>query len=158
MTIKESETLPPKSNAQGLLVVVFGVVAILSLLAFFASSKKNLVTSKQVFGNSQDRELKLKAKACADPFQIIRDSRERVKASLKSPSSAKFPGTALEPYKDTLATSSSDCTWSVSSYLDSENGFGASLRSIWKVEAKLKYFDKNDQPVWDFTKVKIDGL
>lgn len=56
---------------------------------------------------------------------------EAVKQKLKSPSTAKFP------YYDTDSLSkSSDGSYTISSYVDSQNSFGAMIRSQWSCKMK----------------------
>lgn len=57
-----------------------------------------------------------------------------VKGKLKSPSSAEFPPTSEAEVQVTK-----DTTFLVSSYVDSENGFGAMIRKQWVAE--IKYLD-----------------
>ncbi|MDA4844755.1 hypothetical protein [Hoeflea poritis] len=44
-----------------------------------------------------------------------------VKMNLKAPSTAKFPGMKVERI--------GDCVWGATSYVDSQNGFGATIRT-----------------------------
>lgn len=56
-----------------------------------------------------------------------------VKNRLRSPGSAKFPGVMDgEPKVSSLGSG----RYSVRSYVDSENGFGALLRSDWSCEIR----------------------
>lgn len=59
-----------------------------------------------------------------------------VKRKLKSPSTAKFP-----PTSTAKITKSATGTWIVSSYVDSQNGFGAMVRNDWVAE--IKYLPNN---------------
>jgi ribosomal protein L40E len=49
-----------------------------------------------------------------------------VQNELKSPSTANFPS-----YSNSYVTDNNDGTYSVSSYVDAENSFGAKIRSTW---------------------------
>lgn len=51
---------------------------------------------------------------------------ENVTDKLKAPASARFGG---------VDTSRDDDTWTVTGWVDAENGFGANLRSDWACEA-----------------------
>ncbi|WP_177344932.1 zinc ribbon domain-containing protein [Pseudomonas sp. PA15(2017)] len=53
-----------------------------------------------------------------------------VKRQLKSPTSAKFPYTSD---RDVSITKISDCRYQIHSYVDSQNGFGAMIRSRFSV-------------------------
>lgn len=62
------------------------------------------------------------------------NAREFVKRNLKAPSTAKFPPTSTADVSKTT-----EGTYIISSYVDSQNGFGAMLRKKWVVE--LKYLE-----------------
>jgi len=65
--------------------------------------------------------------------EIAYAAQQFVKKSLKAPSTAEFP--AL--FKSTVTKKGFD-TYYISSYVDSENGFGAMIRSNYVVELKQK--------------------
>jgi len=69
---------------------------------------------------------------------LISHSKDLVKQVLKSPSTAKFPGSWLNPY-DGWGISKEKNIISLSSYVDSQNSFGATIRSKFI----LKY-EKNE--------------
>ena len=61
-----------------------------------------------------------------------------VKPRLKSPSTADFPGSTTKSNHVTLL---SDGKFKISSWVDSQNGFGAIVRSNWSCEVTI---DKED--------------
>jgi hypothetical protein len=66
-----------------------------------------------------------------------------IKTLLKAPSTADFSGET--------ATDNGDKTWNVTGNVDSENGFGASLRSTWSCTAR----DNGDG--WSIVSGNVDG-
>lgn len=72
-----------------------------------------------------------------EEYQIKSWAEENVKAILKSPSTAKFPGSFLSPYED-WSFSKDGNKFTVSSYVDSQNGFGATIRSDFIITYEWK--------------------
>lgn len=62
---------------------------------------------------------------------------ENVKEILKAPSTAKFPGSFLSPFKDWNISKDGN-KFTVSSYVDSQNGFGAMIRSDFTITYEWK--------------------
>src|SRR5680860_229924 len=60
-----------------------------------------------------------------------------VKRKLKSPTTAKFPATSTAKVEK-----SANGTWIITSYVDSQNGFGAMIRNDWVAEIKYLPNDK----------------
>lgn len=75
-------------------------------------------------------------------------SQDCVKNKLKSPSTADFP---FSDYKSEVDSNN----YIIQSYVDSQNGFGATIRSDWQV--KLKYIggDQADPNSWQLIDVII---
>ncbi len=73
-----------------------------------------------------------------------------VKSTLKSPSSAKFP------YFGEGQKTGTD-TYKVDSYVDSQNGFGAMIRSDFSITLQLTGGDPADQRNWKVLKFTMDG-
>jgi hypothetical protein len=61
-----------------------------------------------------------------DQLDAYVDIEQYVKSQLKAPASAEFPA-ASTPYTTKL----NDSTYSVTSYVDAQNGFGAKIRSYY---------------------------
>lgn len=84
---------------------------------------------------------------CNDEVGAFVVSHEFVTRRLKSPSTAKFPRMATDGVR---VTRSSECTFLVSSYVDSQNSFGATTRTKYLLEAKYNSKDK----LWDLIRLE----
>lgn len=62
---------------------------------------------------------------------------DNIKKILKSPSTAEFPGGFLSPFED-WSFSKNGTSYTVSSYVDSQNGFGAMIRSQFTITYEWK--------------------
>ncbi|MDR2208839.1 MAG: hypothetical protein LBE22_07715 [Azoarcus sp.] len=71
---------------------------------------------------------------CEDSEMAFVMSQNFVKKRLKSPHSAKFPHQATTLYKG-------ECTHVVSAYVDSQNSFGAMLRTLYIAELQYSSSD-----------------
>lgn len=80
-----------------------------------------------------------------DEIELHIQAQEFVRQSLKAPSTAKFP---TLPYE---ARSLGDGMYRVVSYVDSQNSFGATLRSDWSVNMILV------EKLWFLDRMVIDG-
>ena len=69
--------------------------------------------------------------------QIKTWAEETVKEILKAPSTAKFPGSFISPFKDWNISKNGN-KFTVSSYVDSQNGFGAMIRSEFTITYEWK--------------------
>jgi|GEM_PF-1122580 len=88
-------------------------------------------------------------KKCRDGGTAVFMSQEFVKKRLKSPSTADFPN----PYsKDVnLKTEyAGDCAHRVWGYVDSQNGFGAMIRTTYSVEIKM-----NEDESWSLLDITM---
>ncbi len=116
--------------------VLLIILAIIAGVYFYNKEQK-----KQEFKNAlqeiKDERMKYRgnenAKSYLSNDEIAYAAQQFVEKSLKSPSTAEFPGL----FKSTVTKKGSD-TYYISSYVDSENGFGAMIRSNYVVELKLK--------------------
>jgi hypothetical protein len=73
--------------------------------------------------------------AAANPYTIWRICQERTAAELKAPATAAFPT------YDEHAISRSGALWSVDSYVDAQNSFGAQLRTRYTCTASFNPAD-----------------
>ncbi len=79
-------------------------------------------------------------------------SQSYVKSALKSPATADFPTF------DYGVTDLGGNRFEVSSYVDSENGFGAKLRSQWYTKLKYSGTGNDADPTqWTLEELRIDG-
>lgn len=72
----------------------------------------------------------------ATDLEIVVEAEEIVKKSLKSPSTAKFPGyreVIIKRFMNKAPNRAPNEAYEVSSYVDSQNSFGAMIRSTWTV-------------------------
>lgn len=115
-------------NAKG--CAVFGVI--LSLLALFLIIKcscSDHIDNQEPEMTAEEKEADIKA-------EVIVAAQMEVEDNLKSPSTAEFPW-GIEPRKI------NDSTYAVVSYVDSQNGFGAMVRSNFMVEVIINRQTKN---------------
>lgn len=82
-------------------------------------------------------------------FYYMNNAEEIIKEYLKAPSTAEFPGRIMDASKWSFEYSYKDKTVTVSSYVDSQNSFGAMVRSPFTV-----VFDVKNNVV---TSVSLDG-
>ena len=78
-------------------------------------------------------------------------SKGYVKQALKSPSTADFP------FLDFSATVTNGNEYEISSYVDSQNSFGATLRSNWTTRLKYLGGTEADPNSWKLVSLVIDG-
>jgi hypothetical protein len=69
--------------------------------------------------------------AVANPHTVWRICQERVSAGLKAPASAEFPS------YDERSIHQSGALWTVNSYVDAQNSFGAQLRTRYTCTASF---------------------
>ncbi|AYO01509.1 hypothetical protein LU683_31495 [Pseudomonas asiatica] len=91
------------------------------------------------WSNSPQREIDAQRKDCGNTTLAFVMSQNFVKQRLKSPATAKFPyvnDQGIEVVPDGM------CGFLVSAYVDSQNGFGATVRSHYK--ASISYDRKTE--------------
>jgi uncharacterized membrane protein YvbJ len=98
-------TITEKNNNRKANFKIAGVVIIIALLIFGC-----IFCFTQLNGNAR----------------AWRAATNAVQSELKSPSTASFP-----KYNDSYVVDNGDGTYTVSSYVDAENSFGAEIRSDW---------------------------
>ncbi|KPM65568.1 hypothetical protein HB13667_11655 [Pseudomonas putida] len=84
--------------------------------------------------SSPQREIEAQVRDCGNTTLAFVMSQNFVKQRLKSPASANFPyvnDSGVDVFADGA------CGYSVSAYVDSQNGFGAMIRSSY--QAKISY-------------------
>ena len=74
-----------------------------------------------------------------------------VKTVLKSPSTADFP------FLERTTRNLGNGRYEVSSYVDSQNSFGAEIRSNWTVTLQYTNGDSADQRNWQLEKLIVNG-
>ena len=80
-------------------------------------------------------------KTCGDWAAAMIYSESHVRAQLRSPSTAKFPG---GPWREGVRIGELEkCTWLVKSWVDSQNGFGATIRTDYA--AVMEYLPESKE-------------
>lgn len=136
-TVKKS-----KSGSSGCLGVILLVFTVLVLIGLLKDSSK---TPEQKAQEKINREDKYCNNDNTMAFVMAKDFVEK---SLKAPSTASFPWTTL----DSEITNIGDCTYTVRSYVDSENSFGAKVRTSYF--AKIKYMGNEE---WRALNINFDN-
>lgn len=134
---KESEKKKGMGVGKGCLLLVlifFGFIVIVTVIGS-QSTPKDANTSKGSTSPSTSM-----AGVIAKSF---------VKQSLKSPSTAEFP------WLDIKSVDLGSGRFKVSSYVDSQNGFGAQIRSNWIVVLKHKGGSESDIRNWELEDIQI---
>ncbi len=72
-----------------------------------------------------------------------------VKGELVSPSTADFP------FMDFSANAAPDNLYIIKSYVDSQNGFGATIRTRWRCKARYIGGDKADPRSWKLVDLQM---
>lgn len=76
-----------------------------------------------------------RAAAQANPYTVWRVCQERISTELKAPATAEFPS------YDERAITHSAALWTVDSYVDAQNSFGAKLRTRYSCTASFNPTD-----------------
>ena len=92
----------------------------------------NCGTVKFYENGKKVEDLKNRLITADERIQLKSWSEETIRKILKSPSTAKFAGGFLTPYED-WSFSKNGTTYTVSSYVDSQNGFGAMPRKQFTI-------------------------
>ncbi len=110
----------------------------------------NLVVHHSVTHDYNDKQI-----YSADDMQIdaYLFSQEFVKENIKSPTTASFPTSDYKCFVNQY-----DSTYTVKSYVDAQNGFGAMIRSKYMVEMKYTGGNADDGHNWTLLDIRIyDG-
>lgn len=107
-----------------------GIMGLGLIIAFFVNACEETKTPEQI---KQEAVAKIE-QDCRDGTMAFVMSQGFVEKRLKSPSTAKFPYVSDEGVKVGYI---GECTNLVVAYVDSQNGFGATVRSQYAV--KIKY-------------------
>lgn len=109
--------------------------------------------------NAEQKKEKEEADKIAKRNKISTDEGVRIKdyckqiidSILKAPSSAKYPGSFLNPFDDWNMVKKNNLV-TVSSFVDAQNSFGANVRSHFVIQIKM-----NDNGIGKATYVEFDG-
>ena len=133
-TGNQPQTVVKKKKDNGCVILL--LVGFIALVIYFIVSPKDS-NSK----NSSADEMNFKAYVVAEG---------RVQDQLKTPSKAEFPASSKAQIN-----SQPDNIWIVSSYVDSQNSFGAMIRSYWTITLKYIGNDPDRYENWKTIKLSI---
>lgn len=117
----------------------------LILLGFFAFAMIAMIIS--INSDSSPRRVPVQ-KEKHDDITVCTEAQMLIEQSLKSPSTAKFPSC-----RSTNIQRLPNDTFIVSAYVDSQNGFGAMLRTDWTI--KYSYIENGSKTLTEY--LIIDG-
>lgn len=137
------ENAPKKKGVTVGAVVGFLFVGFLIYSAYSIATWSNKDSGAPTASQAQTSEdLSSKAFVIAQSF---------VKASLKSPSTAKFP------MLDYTAANLGSNQYRIASYVDSQNGFGAMIRGKWQTTLTYNGGDWADSDNWTLNELIFNG-
>lgn len=126
---------------KGCLVVVLGFIG-LCALGTIAQQMKSPEERAKDAAAQEELHTEVGAHSAAEAF---------VTESLKSPASAKFPSIV---HWSITRSKKDKAEWLVSSYVDSQNSFGADLRTTFVVILRHKGGDPRDRSNWEILSFK----
>ena len=135
------ETKEKKSVTKG---QVIGIIVFIFFLSWLFTG--NETNPESVSTETAETEV---VEATDSQAYII--SQNYVKEVLKAPATADFP------FADYSHIKNDEDTHTVASYVDSENSFGANVRSNWTVTLTFKGGDWSDQNNWNLDRLIFDG-
>lgn len=91
-----------------------------------------------------------RAKKCSDTTMAFVMSQEFVRRRLKAPSTAEFPWITDDQVE---ISTKPDCTFRVIGWVDAQNGFGAQIRSRYRVDLRLL---DDEAGTWQMIDVRIE--
>jgi len=119
---------PEKPTIQGcIILLVLAVIIFFSVKSCFSSTPEEEKAEAELEAKNKEDNLKIKAYVW---------SQSCIKQKLKSPGSAEFPF-----YDEAIINKVNDSVYSVSSYVDSQNSFGALLRA--KYVSRITIIDED---------------
>jgi hypothetical protein len=135
--VKENTTEYDKSTKRGRTVVIIVVLIVVAFFLHYINTSNN--SNQESTSNSSLTNLE------SDAFI---SSREFVKRELKSPHTASFPILDF-----TCTVKESDSSFNVISYVDSQNAFGASIRTKYIIKLKYTGGDAHDINSWNLINI-----
>ncbi|MFJ5538532.1 hypothetical protein [Vreelandella titanicae] len=100
-------------------------------------------------GESESYDEKM-ARTCGTPAQAYQYSKAAVKSHLKSPSSANFPGSVMDDAVEYEEVNR--CTTTIRAHVDSQNTYGAEVRSQYQVTISYDVFKDS----WSYSDLSIE--
>lgn len=115
--------------------VILGVFVLIYLTATHTPAPKTPEELKKMAEKARQHELnKQAAQKDADRFYAYSVAKDYIKSRLKAPSTAKFPGSLTHSDHITVLPNN---IYEINSYVDSQNGFGAMIRTNFQCKVKL---------------------
>lgn len=127
------ETSVPKKKVSRRMLIVLGVCILIWLPFLFSGSSSSTPPKEKDYSDA-----------------AFLQSQAYVKNALKSPASADFPS-------NYQIRNIPDSRFVVSSYVDSQNSFGAILRSNWVVTIQYLGGDEFEGKSWKLEAMTVDG-
>lgn len=148
---KDNAQITPdkKQEKIGVGSVIVGLIALAIIVPTFKSIFNEVANDSGPVTN-KEAETKIEDYSNLDSAAYI-VSKKYIESILKSPSTADFP------FMDFTATHLGDAQYRVTSYVDSENSFGAMIRSDWTILMTYKGGSDTDLSSWELQEVVIDG-
>lgn len=159
----EIEAKPVKKKRSKLLMVLIGAMVIIGFTQFIESRMPPEIREANAWVRAeraaQERAQRVQAEAekaarnekqaCANRASAYVNSQKHVRAVLKVPSTAKFPA-SNDPHVRVIHLG--DCKHRIVAYVDSQNSFGAMIRTPYYVE--MQYI-RNSRNKWRLLDLKI---
>ena len=120
---------------------IFFIVIILIACLGYCNRNKNSTLKEENYSISS-QEMKITAYLFSQEF---------VKNQLKAPHTAVFPAADF----NLIDVNDVDSTYSVKSYVDAENAFGASIRNRYNVKLKFTGGNMNDGHNWELIEIHL---
>ena len=140
---EQKEELKAKDKKRKIYWIV-GIIGGIILLSVIGSSDDSSTSS------SNNDVVKQEAPSTPSESQANIMAQGFIKQVLKSPSTADFP------FLD-YTTTNVDNRYTVVSHVDSQNGFGAMIRSNWRVVMDHNGGEWNSTYSWDIVEIWVDG-
>jgi hypothetical protein len=123
-------------------LILLSIFVFLLIIAIFTNNPKPSSDSTQSPKTEIKQDLSARASVLARRF---------VKKFLKSPSTSDFP------FLDFSVLELGNNYYSVQSYVDSQNSFGATIRTNWKAVIKYNGGNESDINNWTLRRLEFDG-
>ncbi|MFA6023934.1 MAG: hypothetical protein WC777_01830 [Candidatus Gracilibacteria bacterium] len=89
----------------------------------------------------------------ASDFEAYLMAKHFVEATLKSPTTAEFPSTMFD---DPYTVSKEADVYTIYSYVDSQNGFGAMIRTYYTIQLRFLGGDPSDFGAWEYVDIQTE--
>lgn len=125
------------------------VPLVIFLVVFFLGTLGQALDEAGVNQTSSVPEYKTEA----SDFEAYLMAKHFVEATLVAPTTAEFPSTFMD---DPFTVSKNDNLYTVSSYVDSQNGFGAMIRTYYTIQLRFLGGDPSDFGAWEYVDMQTE--